>query len=167
MIEPAPRRAHAGRHQPDEPEGALQIDLDHLVELAVVDLETRALRHVRARVVHQNVDAPVVARDRVDHPRQLLGLAHVTGQWDYAAADLRATASSDSCLRPQITTVAPSRESCRDCFANPAAPACDDRDFLLQLHRLIRVDWRFFAARKQVFRQRHDVSRVSLLDLGH
>ena len=55
MMTPARARTFPAR-SPDQPEGALEVDLDHFVELAFIHLETRTLRDVCGGIVYQDVD---------------------------------------------------------------------------------------------------------------
>src|SRR6202040_1544041 len=73
--------AHAGGDGLHQTEGAFQIDLDHFVELHLVDFETWSERDICRGVVHQNVDGPKFACRDSDHIFDLVRAADVASDW--------------------------------------------------------------------------------------
>src|SRR5205085_3295375 len=82
-----PTLAHSRRYQLDQSKHTFQIDLDHLIELAFVKLETETVGDVGGRVVYQDIDASELARGRTDQGFHLLYLADMAGDRLYARAD--------------------------------------------------------------------------------
>jgi hypothetical protein len=65
---------------------SVEVDVDHLIPLIVGDLERGAM-DARARVVDENVDAPVPLDDRGERPPHVVGVAHVEMHGVHAVAD--------------------------------------------------------------------------------
>ena len=83
MIEP-PLAAldHPGDRQPHQAQGRLDVDLDHLVEHLVGDVERRPLPHVGGAVVHQDVDRAELRLGLLHQGLDLVGLAEMAGDRD-------------------------------------------------------------------------------------
>ena len=72
--------AHPRGHCLNEAEGALQVDLDHLVELGFIDLQYGFLRDIGGRVVDQDIDLAEFAMRGIDEMLDVPGAAYMAGQ---------------------------------------------------------------------------------------
>ena len=127
--------AHPGRHQARQPVGALQIDLDHFVELGVGHLERRTLRDVGAGVVDQNVDLAELARGAIHQALQIFEPADVAGDGDECGRPVSLIARD--LIQSLLLAAADdhrrafAREQLRDGSPDASAGAGNDRDFVL------------------------------------
>ena len=80
MIDPEPRCAHPRGHRLNQAEGALQIHLDHLVELGFIHLQYGLLGDIGGRVIDQDIDPAEFAMRRIDQPLYVRGAAYMAGQ---------------------------------------------------------------------------------------
>src|ERR1035437_10161821 len=92
--------AHARGHRLNETEGALQVDLDHLVELGFIDLQYGFLSDIGGRVVDQDIDPAELAMRGIDELPDVRGAAYMTGERvDPASAILHFSGSLEEGLR--------------------------------------------------------------------
>src|SRR5262249_50224108 len=70
---------HSGRDQPDQAQGRLDVDLDHLVKHLVGHVECRPVAEVRSAVIHQYVDRPEPLSSGTHQSFQIVRPADVTG----------------------------------------------------------------------------------------
>src|SRR5258708_21781825 len=83
-----PPFAHPRGNHVNETKRALQVDLDHFVELAFVHLDGRTLSNVGGGVVYQDVDASELAGGGVHQALDLVGFADMACQSFGCGADL-------------------------------------------------------------------------------
>src|ERR1019366_7093183 len=128
-----PALAHPWRNQLHQPERTLQNDLDHLVEHAFIDIEAGRLRHIRARVIDEDIDPSELAHNGVHHSFDLFALPDVTDDRLYGRPDL----ARDVLQRVSLAAADDHARTLADkCFRNgpadPAARAGDNGNFVLQ-----------------------------------
>ena len=137
ITEPEPRAHHSGPDQLHQAECAFQIDLDHFVELAFVEIERGTLRDIGGGVVDQDVDAPKSLSRDVDQILNLIEFADVASD----RFDARANFLGDGVERLLFTARddhlgAFAHEDFGDGSPDASARARYDRYFVVENHVL-------------------------------
>ena len=128
--------AHAGGHGLNETEGAFQVDLDHLVELGLIHLESRFLGDIGGRIVDQDIDPAELAMGGVDELADVGGAPDVACQGIDPAGAIR-DFGGDLLKGLELAAADDDRgafagERFRDGSSDAAAGAGDDGDFVCE-----------------------------------